>query len=144
MSAYVVDASVAAKWYFPEKWRKEARNYVSPTVYLLAPDFLQIEFANILFKKEKHREIDATQAHTFLQHFLSKTTIEYYSTNELIIRAHHLAREIGHPVYDCLYLALAEQAVSIVVTADKKFHDRVKSSQYAGFITWIEIPPQND
>lgn len=53
MSAYVVDASVVAKWYFPEVLREEARRYLSSRYYHLAPDFLRIEFANVLFKKEK-------------------------------------------------------------------------------------------
>jgi predicted nucleic acid-binding protein len=29
--------------------------------------------------------------------------------------------ELGHPVYDCLYLACAESADAILVTADDRF-----------------------
>ena len=32
-----------------------------------------------------------------------------------------MAHELGHPVYDCLYLALAEREQALVVTADRVF-----------------------
>ena len=35
------------------------------------------------------------------------------------------AHELGHPVYDCLYLALAEREQALVVTADRVFAARV-------------------
>lgn len=58
--------------------------------------------------------------------------------------AQRITREIDHPIYDCLYLALAERETAIVVTADKKFHTRVKSSKYASLIAWVENSPQEE
>jgi predicted nucleic acid-binding protein len=144
MSVYVVDASVAAKWYFPELWHKESRNYLSPDCFLVAPDFLKIEFANIVYKKERQHEIDPSRAELFMNHFLQRTTIEFVSTERLILRAQHIAREISHPIYDCLYLSLALLLDAVVVTADKKFYNSVFSSPYQSNIAWVETIPQNN
>jgi predicted nucleic acid-binding protein len=39
----------------------------------------------------------------------------------LAARAAALARKLDHPVYDCLYLALAEAEGAPLVTADRRF-----------------------
>ena len=41
-----------------------------------------------------------------------------------------MAHELGHPVYDCLYLALAEREQSVAITADRAFADRVAGSRW--------------
>ena len=41
-----------------------------------------------------------------------------------------LAVDLGHPAYDCYYLALAMQGQYPVVTADARFHDRVREHPY--------------
>ena len=46
---------------------------------------------------------------------------------ELAAAASQLGVDLGHPVYDCFYLALAIQMQYPVVTADKRFHDKVRA-----------------
>lgn len=52
------------------------------------------------------------------------------STSSLIVAAGRLAIDLDHPVYDCIYLALALQEGYPVVTADRRFHDAVKRHPY--------------
>ena len=42
-----------------------------------------------------------------------------------------LAIEIGHPAYDCIYLALARRLGAPLVTADMRFVNRVAPTVYA-------------
>lgn len=49
-----------------------------------------------------------------------------------------LAISLDQTVYDCLYLALAEARNSVMVTADRRFHDVVSDSVWADRILWIE------
>jgi predicted nucleic acid-binding protein len=49
-----------------------------------------------------------------------------------------LAISLDQTAYDCLYLALAEARSSIMVTADRRFHDVVSDSVWADRIVWIE------
>ena len=44
--------------------------------------------------------------------------------------AARLAVDLDHPVYDCFYLALAVQTQYPVVTADARFHDKVRGHPY--------------
>lgn len=45
----------------------------------------------------------------------------------LLSDAFRIACEVGHPVYDAVFLALAERRQAHLVTADAKFYRRVKS-----------------
>ena len=42
----------------------------------------------------------------------------------------NLAIDLGHPTYDCFYLALAVQEHCPVVTADRRFHGAVRQHPY--------------
>ena len=44
--------------------------------------------------------------------------------------AARLAADLDHPAYDCFYLALAIQTQYPVVTADARFHDKVRGHPY--------------
>ncbi len=47
--------------------------------------------------------------------------IEFVAGEALLLRALSMANQIKHPVYDCLYAALAEMRGAPMVTADEKF-----------------------
>lgn len=51
--------------------------------------------------------------------------IIHHATPGLVERAGWLAINLGHPIQDCVYLALAHQLDCPLATADVKFHDRV-------------------
>jgi len=42
-------------------------------------------------------------------------------------RAAELAEQVDHPVYDCLYLALAESEADVLMTADAAFAHKLRS-----------------
>jgi len=46
--------------------------------------------------------------------------IEWTSSAQLVRPAARLAVELGHPVYDCLYLALAASHSAPLATADER------------------------
>ena len=46
-----------------------------------------------------------------------------------------LACELKHPVYDCLYLALADSLETAVITADQKFANKVADHARVVFVT---------
>ncbi len=49
---------------------------------------------------------------------------------QLAAAAGRLAMDLDHPVYDCFYLALAIQEQYPVITADTRFHDKVRVHPY--------------
>jgi predicted nucleic acid-binding protein len=58
---------------------------------------------------------------------------------QLMIAAARLADDLDHPVYDCLYLALALQEQRPVITADRRFYSVVQRHPYlAGHVVTLE------
>lgn len=134
---YVVDASVVIKWYVDEVRHPQARALLTGADDLTAPDFVLVEVANIVWKKVQRGEMDAVMAAEFLRAAPEKLG-RLSPTRPLLARALELALALDHPVYDCLYLALAEAAEGVVVTDDRRFHAAVAASALAGRIALLE------
>ncbi len=64
------------------------------------------------------------------------------SSSLLCERAFDIAFTLGHPVYDCLYLACAEASDAVLVTADRRFHAAVQGGPYAELVCHLlDFPP---
>lgn len=61
------------------------------------------------------------------------------SMKQLMAAAARLANDLDHPVYDCMYLALALQEQRPVITADRRFYNVVRDHPYlAGQMVMLE------
>lgn len=131
----IVDASVAIKWFVTENLHEEARSLLGKGHDFYAPDLLVAELANAVWKKVRRKEIDDRQAREIALACLDGP--ELLRSADLVDRALQIAFELGHPVYDCLYLACAEAMGGMVVTADKRFHDAVRASEFSRLIRHV-------
>jgi len=84
---------------------------------LLAPDFLPLEVANALCKKERRGEMTATQVEHGLTN-LGTAGLILAGTAPLLVRAARLACEARHSVYDCVYLVMALEWNARLASAD--------------------------
>ncbi|MBS0279302.1 MAG: type II toxin-antitoxin system VapC family toxin [Proteobacteria bacterium] len=114
----VVDASVALKWVLPEKGTRDADALLSQA--LIAPSFWLAECANALWKNVRIGKISAANASSLFQK-LRRAPVAGMATDDDTAMALDLAIRLGHPIYDCLYLALALREDTYVVTADTRF-----------------------
>jgi predicted nucleic acid-binding protein len=73
VTRYVVDASVAVKWFVPEIHSETAARLLDETQELIAPDLLLPEFGNILWKKVQKGEITPETSRQILQNFKAVT-----------------------------------------------------------------------
>ena len=62
---------------------------------------------------------------------LHNTNSEINPSRLVVEQALSLANQLNRPVYDCLYLALALEADRPLVTADRRFVERVEASGIA-------------
>lgn len=106
MSLYVVDASVVIKWFIPEKLTAEALRIHSGGTPLHAPAFLDIEVANIAWKKIRRGEITRPNADFILAQRLV-LPLTRHPDAVLLTAAFDIADRTGRTVYDSLYIALA-------------------------------------
>ena len=120
----VVDASVAVKWVLPESDSGPAVA-LRGTDTLIAPSLVIAEIGNALWKNVLRGDVDRSDAFAALQiavaHFERVVPID-----ELAARALELAVGLRHPIYDCLYLALAEREGVPIVSADAKLLSAAK------------------
>lgn len=122
----VADASLAIKWVVAEDDSAKARA-VGIGRTLLAPEFLLVECANILWKHQRRGEVgreEGTAAFSALQ----AAPFQWTRDTDLVGDARRLSNDLNHPVYDCLYLALALRSGAPVVTADRRFATLIAKS----------------
>ena len=133
MTRYVVDASVAVKWFVPEELTQEALGYLRDDHELLIPDLLWSEFSNILWKKVRRGELIPTEATQILS-LCRQVPFQVAESMELIDSALAIALRLDRTVYDSVYLALAAQRDCAMVTADRRLFNAVKSGPLSMYI----------
>jgi predicted nucleic acid-binding protein len=124
VSGFVVDASIAIKWVVDEPGAKIAIQLLDHM--LAAPDLLGPECANILWKKVMRGELSPQEAEAMAA-ALTITDLSLYPTRQHLQAAVAAAIALRHPVYDCIYLCLAEQLALPLVTADMRLVEAVRS-----------------
>ena len=130
MTGYVVDASVAVKWLVEEDHSDEATGLLGGGLRLVAPALLFAEATNALWAMHRRGEISADDMSDAVDTLRAAPVSLPTPMLELAAAASRLGTDLGHPVYDCFYLALAIQTQYPVVTADKRFHDKVRGHPY--------------
>lgn len=113
-----MDASVALKWVVAEEGSEEASALAGES--LSAPSLLLAECANALWVKARRRELTSEEVLERLA-LLRRAPVHLVPVEELADDATRLALELNHPVYDCLYLALALRQECNLITADDQF-----------------------
>ena len=127
----VIDASLAVKWFLEEPDSDLAGELFAKFIGQIAvPTLFGIEVAAALVREGN---IDKPNARTMrravakLVNFLSDGSLEtvIQAPSELA-RAAYLALDLGHPLKDCLYLALAMELGCDLVTCDTRFAAKAK------------------
>ncbi|HEV3164995.1 MAG TPA: type II toxin-antitoxin system VapC family toxin [Isosphaeraceae bacterium] len=133
---FVVDASIAIKWYVPEIHSEEAVGLLDPAHELHVPDLFYPEVGNILWKKTRRAELTADEARE-IAHRLATVPLVIHPTSPLLSAALEIALNVARTVYDSLYLALAIQIKGYLVTADEKLANSLSGSPLANHILWV-------
>jgi predicted nucleic acid-binding protein len=133
---YVVDASVAAQWYFPEALSAQADVLLEQPGELLAPDVLLVEIAQLAWKCARRGEIGEAAADRLVNE-LRKVPFELKPTAELVTAALPLALHRGFTLTDAFYIALAVQSGCPLVTADRRLCDALRASPLAQHALWL-------
>lgn len=115
----VVDASIAFLWFANEPERWGAARLLETESALVAPDFMAVEVTNAWWKKLRRREMDMADVEQAVTNLLA-LGIAWTPAGALLRPAARLAVELGHPVYDCVYLALAASYSAALATADER------------------------
>lgn len=128
----IVDASLAVKWFSLEANSDAARKVLATHIgEIAAPALFGIEVAATLVreanadKPNAHYMLDAIAR---LTHLLEDGSILIHESSPgQLARAANIAIDLGHPLKDCLYLALAMELGCDLVTCDARFAEKAKA-----------------
>ena len=127
---YVMDSCVALKWVLPEpdsaralKLRADARMAIHE---LLAPDIFPVEVGHALTRAERQGRVVPPDGWLFWQSIMADRPL-LSSSYGLMPRAYEISSQMRVGVYDCLYVALAEQEGCVLITADNKMIANLQS-----------------
>lgn len=129
MSAIVLDASVAVKLVSREPESDTARTRVFAATTVLAPDWMLLEVAHGLWKKARASSFDQANVQSGVA-TLAQIVDDLTPATALLPAALELSFALPHPIYDCLYLALAIERRCAVLTADHKFIERANQGVF--------------
>ena len=136
----VVDASVALKWQFKDEQETDAAmrllsDFIGGEIELLSPTLFAYEVANAVYiavSRERIPEMDGMDA---IKDLLA-LGIKLISFDEALVeKAFKLSRNHNRSVYDCSYLALADEKRCLLYTADQRLFNALKNN--VGFIKWV-------
>lgn len=128
---YVLDASVATKWFTrhvePERAKAIALRslHMSGRLSLVIPEFALLEILNAVKYSQKAEETDATAA----LDFLAKLRLEIVQLDwDLLKQAASIAWAYDLALYDAAYVALAERIGFPLLTADDVMIKRLRGN----------------
>ena len=117
---FVVDASVAVKWLVEEPGSGAAQEVIAGEVDLHAPRLMASEVANALWRKARLNQMERADVVVALG-LVPEMPVRWNDDETVIADAVRLALTLDHPVYDCVYLALAHRIGAVMLTADGRF-----------------------
>lgn len=126
MTDLVLDASVAAKWFLPAKdepYSQEAlelyRRYVRRELGFIVPDIFWAEIGSIFWKAIHQDRLERVPAEEAIAS-LMKCDLPSFSTATVLEKAFDIAVTFDRSIYDSLYVSLAVQEETQLVTADER------------------------
>jgi len=136
----VVDASVLIKFYVPEILSDRAERLLAKVekqdIDLLAPDLIYLEAGNILWKKQRLKELTHSEVEEITDAVLS-LPLKIEASKSLLPLAVNIAIAYGITVYDASYLSLAKIYETTLMTADRRLVDVLAKTDLKDSIIWL-------
>lgn len=141
MSRYVVDASVVAKWFVPERLSDDAARLLDDKHELASPDLMWAEIGNVLWKKSRAGQLTRQEAARIIR-ALDDFPVTVFPSRLVLEGALEIALGTGRSVYDSVYLALAVALDCRLVTADERLANALAGGPLATHVLWVGRPGQ--
>jgi predicted nucleic acid-binding protein len=140
VSAWVVDASVAAKWFLPAKQEPLVHEalllldrYAKGQDHFIVPDLFWAEIGNLMWKAARLGRCTKHAGELALT-TLQQRNLPTVPSVTLVDLAFNIATAFDRTVYDSLYIALAVQSNAQFITAD----ERLANAMAARFpVKWL-------
>jgi predicted nucleic acid-binding protein len=119
MHALVLDASAVVRIIEGSDQSATYAEAVLQADLVLAPELMLTEVANALWRLQRAGQLEADGVRLRLSR-ATELVDHIEPDRHLHVEALALACHLDHPVYDCLYLALARREAAGLMTADRR------------------------
>ena len=139
----VIDASVLIKFYVPEIHSDKAEELLTRVeqgdVMLFAPDLIYSEVGNILWKKQRLKELTRSEVEEITDAIIS-LPLKIETSKLLLPLAMDIGMAYGITIYDALYLSMARIYEIKMMTADRKLADAMAKTDLKEYVSWLGSP----
>jgi len=139
---FIVDASVAVKWYIPEPQSELAVELLDRAAKgdcrLWAPELIFAEIGNVLWKKCMRGEIDEEDARKILGAIAQKFPASVAEIRPLLPAAFEIACFYRRTLYDSVYIALTVAKNGVFLTADERLVNALMPTSLDPFVRLLQ------
>ena len=136
----VIDASVLIKFYVPEILSGRAERLLIDVekghIDLSAPDLIYPEAGNILWKKQRLKELTRSEVEEITNTILS-LPLKMEASRPLIPLSLDIAIAYRITVYDAIYVGLTKVYETTLITADRKLVDVLAKTDLKDSVIWL-------
>lgn len=136
----VIDASVLIKFYVPEIFSDKAEGLLTRVeqgdVMLLAPDLIYPEAGNILWKKQRLKELTRSEVEEITDAIVS-LPLKIEASKLLLPLAIDIGIAYKITVYDAIYISMARVYEIKMMTADRKLVDATAKTDLKKFVACL-------
>ena len=125
------------RWYVEGPGSKAAAALLAKGETRIAPELVIAEVANAAWKLARVGAIEPEHSVRIVA-ALPSAFDRLVGHGAIAVRALEIARELDHPVYDSLYLALAEAEGARMVTADSRLLNRVARTAWEELVVRLD------
>lgn len=124
----VIDASVAAKWLFPEEGSDAADALLEGEEELLAPELIYFEIGNIVWKRCVAGRLSIDLGREVMNTFVAIPLV-FADLRPLAELTLQISTTYGRTFYDSSYLALAVARGCALLTADERLANSLAGTE---------------
>ena len=136
----MIDASVLIKFYVPEIFSDKAEGLLTRVeqgdVMLLAPDLIYPEAGNILWKKQRLKELTRSEVEEITDAIVS-LPLKIEASKLLLPLAIDIGIAYKITVYDAIYISMARVYEIKMMTADRKLVDATAKTDLKKFVACL-------
>jgi predicted nucleic acid-binding protein len=115
----VLDASAALRLITQDPAAEDLARQVEQMALVLAPELMLTEVANALWKLQRAGSLEGINPQLLLAD--ARDLVDQIEPDRTLqVEALALACHLNHPVYDCLYLALARREAATLLSTDQR------------------------
>ncbi len=136
MKRAVLDASVLIKLFFEEDHSDRAEQCVRAAEELHAPDLIWAEAGNVIWKRHRRGDLSVEDGAAIAMQMIG-LPLRIRPAADLVSDALSFAIQFDRTVYDGLYVALAVQTNSAMVSGDRRLVNALSGTPLEQHAIWI-------